>query len=139
MRSLARRLGAGLAGALLSLPLLVATAAPSEAALISGCSLSATRPFTDGVTTFGTATGSCTGGNAYMDYTNSRIQRQETISWSSGPWYYGNPVPAQVSISKQSQLNCNGTGTRTWRTNGQAGDIYGGTATVYTTGQSLTC
>src|SRR5699024_11023175 len=80
------------AGAM-ALGLSVAVAAPSSAAsLVSGCSVSPGEPFTDGVTAFGRTTTACTGGHAYVDFSNSRVREGVGIlGWNYGVWYYNNP------------------------------------------------
>lgn len=134
------RIASVLCAGAMALGLSVGIAAPSSAALVSGCSVSPGTPWTNGVTAYGKTTTGCTGGRAYADFANSRVQEGVgLLGWNSGVWYYNNPSSPVVSVSVTAAYACNGHGTDTYRTNGKGGDIYGNVQTVYGSKHSLTC
>jgi hypothetical protein len=112
--------------------------APSaDAALPSDCQFAWFLARTDGNYVYGKNTLTCTTARA-MSVT-SGVDRQATTGWTSlgstttGPRYDG------VTWTNEFSANCNGSGTKTYRTTGQGHTSAGSGPTGHTRGVPLTC
>lgn len=128
-----------LAAVLIVFSAMLPLAAPSHAALLPTCSVGVSSVTTNGVTAYGTGVTSCTNGNPYAIKIQTRVQRAQLVGWASGSWFPRTLSSPQVSVSTKASMNCNGTGTKKHRTHAIGGDYMGGTATVYSAGNNITC
>lgn len=134
------RVVATLATSSLVAALMVGVTAPAQAALYPTCGIGLTNPWTDGSTAFGRASVSCSTPNAVR--AGARLDRQGQVgTWPlSTAWFYGATSPGTTSISSgTAQHNCNGTGTRTYRTVGWGNTSGERTDTRVGAGVSIVC
>lgn len=126
-------------GVIGGLGLTLGIATPSLAAINSLCSVTPVAPTTDGVSASHRTGVSCANGAQLVVTAGSQLQRQETLGWSNPQvMVYSNGAGA-ASRSVSSSWNCNGTGTRTYRTYGMGRDVNGGETYTYSGSRSLTC
>ena len=119
----------------------VFVAPPSSAApLTSNCTLTTTKPTTDGTNVLSTTRAIC-GINGYqVVLVGNKIDEEVGAIWNTSewPWLYGTQGSGYDMYVNDSRV-CNGHGTDVYRAKGEGRDQANGDSTITTVSVSLTC